>query len=147
MSEADRPSAVDCTDGRNPNMKDDRQLPSRVSLSILLLASAWPLGVLPSGSATGSTKQKSAPAFNIIALAEANSIHRPFVNAAKTWLQKQAAGNAFSIEYIENTDKIDDAFLSRFQVFIQLDYPPYGWAPQAVAALLFALNSPGIAAR
>jgi type 1 glutamine amidotransferase len=109
-------------------------LPSRLSSSIRLLASAWLLGVLPLGSAIGSPTQKPTPKFNIIALAEANSIHRPFVNAAKIWLQKQAAENNLSIEYIENTDKIDDAFLSRFQLFIQLDYPPYGWMPKAVAA-------------
>ena len=109
-------------------------LPSRLSSSILLLASAWLLGVLPLGSAIESPTQKPASKFNIIALAEANSIHRPFVDAAKIWLQKQAAENNLSIEYIENTDQIDDAFLSRFQLFIQLDYPPYGWTPRAVSA-------------
>ncbi len=109
-------------------------LPSRLSSSIRLLACAWLLGVLPLGTAIESTTQKPASKFNVIALAEANSIHRPFVDAAKIWLQKQAAENNLSIEYIENTDKIDDAFLSRFQLFIQLDYPPYGWTPKAVAA-------------
>ncbi len=84
----------------------------------------------------GSTRQNSAPKFNVIALAEANSIHRPFVNAAKIWLQKQAVENNFSVDYIEKTDKIEVAFLSRFQLFIQLDYPPYGWTPTAVAAFI-----------
>ena len=107
---------------------------SRLYLSIRCLACAWVLGVLTSPSAVGSTRRNSAPEFNVIALAEANSIHRPFVNAAKIWLQKQAPENNFSVDYIENTDKIDDAFLSRFQLFIQLDYPPYGWTPKAIAA-------------
>lgn len=115
-------------------MKNDKQPPSRLSLAILSLASAWLLGVPPSGSAIGSVAQTPAPHFNIIALAEAKSIHRLFVNAAQVWLHERAAENNFSITYIENTDKIDDAFLSRFQVFIQLDYPPYGWTPKAVAA-------------
>ena len=107
----------------------------RLPLSIRGLASAWLLGVvLPFAAAMASTQQNSAPKFNVIALAEANSIHRPFVNAAKIWLEKQAAENNFSVDYIENTDKIDEAFLSRFQLFIQLDYPPYGWTPKAVAA-------------
>ena len=78
--------------------------------------------------------QGSSAKFNVIALAEQRSIHRPFVDAAKVWLQKQATANDFSIDYIENTDKIDDAFLSHYQLFIQLDYPPYGWTPRAVAA-------------
>lgn len=109
-------------------------LTSRLALSIRWLACAWLLGALPLASATRNTRQNSAPKFNVIALAEANSIHRPFVNAAKIWLQKQAAENNFWVEYIESPDKIDDAFLSRFQLFIQLDYPPYGWTPKAVAA-------------
>lgn len=112
--------------------EDDKQLPSRRSLSIFCLACTW-LGGLPLAAGTGPT-QKPAPTFNVIALAETNSIHRPFVDAAKIWLQTQAAENNFSIEYIANTDKINDAFLSRFQIFIQLDYPPYGWTSKAAAA-------------
>ena len=106
----------------------------RLPWSIRGLASAWTLGVLLVGSAIGSPTHKPAPKFNVIALSEAHSIHRPFVDAAKIWLQKQASENDFSVDYIENTDKIDDAFLSRYQLFIQLDYPPYGWTPKAVAA-------------
>jgi uncharacterized protein len=106
----------------------------RPRFCIRLLACIWLLGIPPFTSGVISPAQDSAPKFNIIALAEKNSIHRPFVDAAKIWLQKQAAENNFSIEYIENTEKIDDIFLSRFQLFIQLDYPPYGWTPKAVAA-------------
>jgi type 1 glutamine amidotransferase len=78
--------------------------------------------------------QSSKPKFKIIALAEAGGIHRPFVDAAKVWLQKLAVENNFSVDYIENTDKINDAFLAQYQVFIQLNYPPYGWTPTAVTA-------------
>lgn len=84
--------------------------------------------------ATGVAAQTSTSRFKVIALAEAGGIHRPFVDAAKVWLQKQAADNNFSVDYIEDTAKIDDAFLSQYQVFIQLNYPPYGWTPKAVAA-------------
>jgi hypothetical protein len=84
--------------------------------------------------AARSVAQNSAAKFNVIALAEHNSIHRPFVDAAKIWLDKEKPVDNFSIDYIENTDKIDDAFLARYQLFIQLDYPPYGWKPAAVAA-------------
>jgi type 1 glutamine amidotransferase len=78
--------------------------------------------------------QTSTSRFKVIALAEAGGIHRPFVDAAKVWLHKEAADNNFSVDYIENTDKIDDAFLSQYRVFIQLNYPPYGWTPKAAAA-------------
>ncbi len=83
---------------------------------------------------TRSLAQNSTPRFNVVALAEHNSIHRPFVDAAKVWLEKEKNVDNFSIDYIENTDKIDDAFLSHYQLFIQLDYPPYGWKPNAAAA-------------
>jgi len=81
-----------------------------------------------------SLAQDAVPKFKVIALAEAGGIHRPFVDAAKVWLNQQAADNDFSVDYIEDTKKIDDAFLSHYQLFIQLNYPPYGWTPTAVAA-------------
>ena len=74
------------------------------------------------------------PRFHVLALAEHGGVHRPFVDAAKVWLAKEAAAVGFDVEYIENTDRIDDQFLSRFRLFIQLNYPPYGWKPTAAAA-------------
>lgn len=109
-------------------------LKSRLSLSIRWLIFAWLLGVLLGATEAASPKPNSAPKFHVIALAEANSIHRPFVDAAKIWLAKQARENNFSVDYITNTEKIDDVFLSHYQLFIQLDFPPYHWTPTAVAA-------------
>jgi uncharacterized protein len=85
-------------------------------------------------SASASTAQDTRPRFKVVALAEAGGIHRPFVDAAKVWLQKLAEENGFSVDYIENSDTINDEFLSHYQLFIQLNYPPYGWTPTAVAA-------------
>jgi len=84
--------------------------------------------------ATAIFAQTQQPKFKVIALAEANSIHKPFVDAAKVWLAKEAIAGNFSIDYIQNTEKIDPAFLSHYQLFIQVDYPPYGWTPAAAAA-------------
>jgi len=78
--------------------------------------------------------QGQRPKFRVIALAEENSIHRPFVDAARAWLEKEAVAGNFSIDYVHNTEKIDDAFLSRYQLFVQLDYPPYAWTPTAASA-------------
>jgi uncharacterized protein len=94
----------------------------------------WGIAVLVFISAGAGMAQSSQPKFKIIALAEAGGIHRPFVDAAKMWLQKLAVENNFSIDYIENTDKINDAFLAQYQVFVQLNYPPYGWTPTAATA-------------
>jgi type 1 glutamine amidotransferase len=78
--------------------------------------------------------QGEQPKFRVIAIAEEASIHKPFVDAAKVWLEKEANAGNFSIDYIHDTQKIDDAFLSRHQLFIQLDYPPYAWTPTAASA-------------
>ncbi len=97
-------------------------------LSLLTLAMTI---VLCTGLALG---QSAKPKFHVIAIAEAGGIHKPFVDAAKLWLAKEAALDGFSVDYIENTDPIDDAFLSKYQLFIQLNYPPYAWKPTAVEA-------------
>lgn len=78
--------------------------------------------------------QSLHPRFRVVAIAEQGGIHKPYVDAAKVWLAKEAVKDNFSIDYIENTDQIDDAFLSRYQLFIQLNYPPYAWTPTAVKA-------------
>ena len=57
-----------------------------------------------------------------------------YSKAAIVWLDKLAADSNFTINYIQNTDKIDSSFLSKYQLFIQLDYPPYGWKARAVSA-------------
>lgn len=92
-----------------------------VSLFFVLVA-------VPCGAQISSAK------FRAVALAEAGGIHKPFVDAAKVWLQKEGSTEHFAVDYIQNTDPIDDAFLSRYQLFIQLNYPPYGWTPKAVSA-------------
>jgi len=94
----------------------------------------WVIVAVVLSSPGAGMAQNSKPKFKVIALAESGGIHRPFVDAARVWLQKLADDNAFSVDYIENTDKINDEFLSRYQLFIQLNYPPYGWTPAAVTA-------------
>ena len=78
--------------------------------------------------------QQSLPKFRVIAIAEKGGIHKPFVDAAKVWLAREAVADGFVIDYIEDTSKIDDAFLSQYKLFIQLNFPPYAWTPTAMAA-------------
>jgi uncharacterized protein len=80
--------------------------------------------------------QLKSPRFHIIALYENGGHHIEYSKAAKIWLDKLAADSNFSIDYIQNTDKINDEFLSHYQLFIQLDYPPYAWKPDAVKAFI-----------
>jgi len=97
-------------------------------LFALLLAAGVP--------STASPLSDRTPKFRVIALAEPNSIHRSFVEAAKVWLAKESVADNFAIDYIPDTAKIDPAFLSQYQLFIQLDYPPYRWTPTAQSAFI-----------
>jgi type 1 glutamine amidotransferase len=72
--------------------------------------------------------------FKVLALYENGGHHIEFSKRAKVWLDKLAAEKGFTVDYIQNTDKIDDAFLSNYQLFLQLDYVPYAWTDKAVAA-------------
>lgn len=96
----------------------------------------WILALLSLVSINANAAQESKSKFNVVALPEHGGIHQPFVDAAKIWLQNLATDRNFPIDYRHNTDKIDDAFLSHYQLFIQLDFPPYSWTPTAMAAFV-----------
>jgi type 1 glutamine amidotransferase len=87
-----------------------------------------------------TTARTPASNFKVIAIAEAGGIHKPFVDAAKIWLRHEAETQHFSIDYIADTTPINDEFLSQYQLYIQLNYPPYGWKPAAVAAFEKYIN-------
>jgi uncharacterized protein len=74
--------------------------------------------------------------FRVVAIAEKGGIHLPFVEAAKVWLNDLAAKDCFAVDYIEDTTPINDAFLKKYNLFIQLNYPPYMWTPTAQAAFI-----------
>lgn len=81
-----------------------------------------------------SSAQANPGAFKVLAIAENGGHHIAYSRAAKIWLDKLAKENNFSIDYIQNTEKINEEFLSHYQLFIQLDFPPYAWTPTAAAA-------------
>src|SRR6476469_7681765 len=72
--------------------------------------------------------------FHVLVLAENGGHHIAFTKAARPWLDKLAADSSFAIDYIENPNNINDTFLSKYQLFLQLDYAPYGWSEKAVTA-------------
>jgi len=76
----------------------------------------------------------SKPAFAALVLYENGGHHIAFSKAARVWLDKLAADNHFDITYINNPDAINDDYLKKYQLFIQLDYAPYGWTPVAAEA-------------
>jgi type 1 glutamine amidotransferase len=72
--------------------------------------------------------------FHVVVIAEKGGLHEPFVVEAESWLQQLSKDSCFSLEFIENTEKIDSAFLANCQLLIQLNYPPYMWTQIAMAA-------------
>jgi len=75
------------------------------------------------------------PKFRVVALAErAGGDHQTFVDAARLYLNKLAAENDFTVDYITGTERINEESLSRYKLFIQLNHPPYHWAPVAKKA-------------
>jgi uncharacterized protein len=85
-------------------------------------------------SFVNTTQAQINPKFKVIALYENGGHHIKYSKVAKVWLNKLAADSNFSIDYIQNTDSIDDNFLSKYNLFIQLDYAPYGWKDMALRA-------------
>ncbi len=69
--------------------------------------------------------------FHVLVLYENGGHHVAYTKAAKRWLDKLAIDSNFSVDYYQNTEKINDELLKKYQLFIQLDYPPYGWTPAA----------------
>lgn len=86
-----------------------------------------------------ATAQKAIP-FKVLALYENGGHHVAYSKRAKIWLDSMAVKSGFTINYIQNTDSIDEALLSQYQLFIQLDYAPYAWAPKASAAFQKYIN-------
>jgi hypothetical protein len=80
---------------------------------------------------SAKTYGQPKPKFKALAIAETGGGHALFDVAAKVWLNKLAADSNFTIDYITDTKPITKTFLKQYQLFIQLDYPPYPWEKEA----------------
>ena len=74
------------------------------------------------------------PAFKALVLTERGGLHEGFVVAALDWLKGYAAKNNFELTIINDTKPINETYLSKYKLFIQLNYPPYNWTDQSKAA-------------
>ncbi|MBO9561949.1 MAG: ThuA domain-containing protein [Niastella sp.] len=85
------------------------------------------LGVSGRGQAKG-------PRFRALVLYENGGHHIQYSKVARPWLDKLAIDSNFAVDYINNTNPITEEYLAQYQLFIQLDYPPYSWPAKAVEA-------------
>jgi uncharacterized protein len=106
------------------------------NLHLRVLGRFFALALIPCSAGHYATAQNRTARFHVLALAEYGGIHKPFVDAARIWLGKLASQNDFAVDYVEDTQKIDDAFLAKYALFIQLNYPPYNWTDTAQAAFI-----------
>jgi len=118
--------------GRNSHARVLRQFLALALMSCF----AGHLAAAPLSAALLTAMEDKKVLFHVLALAEHGGIHKPFVDAAKVWLDKLSSENNFTVDYIEDTEKIDDAFLAKYNLFIQLNYPPYNWTDKAQTAFI-----------
>ncbi len=89
--------------------------------------------MLLSGSVSA---QEKMPRFKVLAIGENGGHHILHTKAAKVWLSKLAADSNFTIDYYSNSKPITKAFLGQYQLFIQIDYPPYSWSKESENAFI-----------
>ncbi|WP_257659029.1 ThuA domain-containing protein [Parapedobacter lycopersici] len=85
--------------------------------------------------------QPAGTRFRALVLYENGGHHLAYSQAARGWLDSLAAAEHFAVDYLQNTDRIDDVLLADYQLFIQLDYPPYAWTKKAEAAFINYITS------
>jgi uncharacterized protein len=76
------------------------------------------------------------PAFHVLVLTERGGIHEGFVASALIWLENFSRENNFDFTVINKADSITDAFLSGYQLILQLNYPPYMWSDSSKASFI-----------
>ena len=86
------------------------------------------------GNAISFYGKNSDARFRGLVLAENGGHHFQYSKVARTWLDRLAADSNFLLDYIHSTDSIDEEYLKKYKLFIQLDYPPYAWNAKAVNA-------------
>lgn len=72
--------------------------------------------------------------YKVLVLTERGGQHDPFTDAALIWLNEKSKGMNFEFTEINNTQSVNEKYLSQFKLIIQLDYPPYTWTKEAEKA-------------
>jgi hypothetical protein len=79
--------------------------------------------------------QNDTNRFRALVLTERGDQHEAFVVAALEWLKATAVKDHFAMDVFANPNQFNKAFLAKYQVIIQLNYPPYRWSDEAKAAI------------
>lgn len=104
---------------------------------LLLIISLWCIATTECRAQSNTTANR----FKVLAIYENGGHHLAFSTEAKKWFSKLAIDSSFYIEYIQSTEQLDSIRLSKYQLFLQLDFPPYGWKEKAAHALEESINN------
>ena len=76
----------------------------------------------------------TSPKANILIVSENGGHHKPFTDAAISWLDSVSNSRGFTMTVINNMNDVNADFLKDFNAVIQLDFPPYTWPEAAQSA-------------
>lgn len=103
-----------------------------VAACVLLVACG---GKKPAIGTTGRLPGEPYPA-NVLVLTERGGQHGGFTDAGMKWLACEGEKLGFTLTEINQATPITEAYLSRFSLVIQLDFPPYAWPEEAERAFI-----------
>lgn len=72
----------------------------------------------------------------VLVLTERGGLHEGFVAAALIWLDSFARAQNLSVRIINHPSQTDSDGLAKYNVIIQLNYPPYNWTSKSQAAFV-----------
>ena len=72
----------------------------------------------------------------VLVLTERGGQHGSFTDAGLAWLEKTGNEMGFQITEINSTRPITKEYLDRFDLIVQLDFPPYTWTDEAAEAFI-----------
>jgi len=96
---------------------------------------AWTMWIMLLGGNMKSG-QAQTPKFRALVLTERGGQHEKFVVAALVWLEGFANEKQFEFDVINEAKLIDAAYLAKYQLVIQLNYPPYTWTKEGEDAFV-----------
>jgi type 1 glutamine amidotransferase len=99
---------------------------------LALIAAFLPAGDLSAGTNPGLPGGK----FKVLVLTERGGQHGGFTDAGLKWLKEKSVEMNFELTEINGTQPINENYLRQYQVFIQLDYPPYNWTETSQKAFM-----------
>jgi len=78
---------------------------------------------------------------NVLVLTERGGQHEGFVVEALKWLHVFGDENNFKFTEVNHAGEIDAEMLKKYDVFLQLDYPPYTWSKEAEEAFIKSIEN------